>query len=442
MLFLRECKKAVFSVAYLILIAGMILMIWSQDAFDFRDRILEMPRPGQESYGTQLKEIPELIMPAALLSLYGEFMENRYTAYPIGFIKVVRLNDSKQKEIAGILEALSGEPAETLLKAAGEMEGNEGGRTVINGGELVPDGNGGFTIEVPGRGANNGDDPQGPISLKPDITYDLFKTYMDKADKLIGGGSSYDPADLKRFSRVPLTYEEALASYNLIVEKDGVTGAYARLFTDYLCLTLSVLPVILASAISLKDRKSGIKGILYTRQASSLRIVLTRYAAIVTVVMIPAILLAYVSNTSVWSAYKGITLDYLAPFKYTMGWILPSVMVSSALGLFLTELTNTPVAIAVQGFWWFVDMNLGVSEIEGGYSLFRLTPRHNSLQNTLVFIEGFGNLAANRLFFTGVALLLTAGTVIVYEKKRRGGLNGFAGKIRSNSSYRRSQSAA
>ena len=442
MLFLRECKKAVFSIAFLILIAGMILMIWSQGALNFQDSIFEIPQQGQESYGMQLKEIPENIMPAALLSLYGEFTENRYTAYPIGFIKVVRLDDSKQKEIAGILEALSGEPAETLLGTAGEMGTDESGMSVINGGELVPDGNGGFTIKVPERGANNGGDVEGPISLKPDINYDLFKTYMDKADKLIGGGSSYDPAKLKRFSRVPLTYEEALVSYNLIVEKDKVTGAYARLFTDYLCLTLSVLPVILASALSLKDRKSGIKGILYTRQASSAQIVLTRYAAIVTVVIIPALLLAYISNTSVWSAYKGIALDYFAPVKYTMGWILPSVMVSAALGLFLTELTNTPFAVAVQGFWWFVDMNLGVSEIEGGYSLFRLTPRHNSLQNTLVFIEGFGNLAANRLLFTGIALLLTAGTVLLYEKKRRGGLNGFAGKIRSNSSCRRSQSAA
>ncbi len=440
MLFLRECKKVAFSVAFLVLLAGMVLMTWSQDALSFQDRILERPQPGQESYGTQLKEIPENIMPEALLNLYGEFLENRYTAYPIGFIKVVRLNDSKQKEIAWILEALSGEPAETLLKAAVEMEGKESGMSVINGGELVPDGNGGFTVSAPEKGANNGDSSQGPISLKPDITYDLFKEYMDKADKLIGGGSSYDPTALKRFSRVSLTYEEALANYNLTVEKDNVTGAYARLFTDYLCITLSLLPVILAVSVSLKDKKSGIRGLLYTRQASSAQIVLTRYAAIITVVMLPALLLAYASNVTVWSAYRGIALDYLAPFKYTVGWILPSVMVSAALGLFLTELTGTPIAIALQGFWWFVDLNLGVSEIEGGYSLFRLTPRHNSLENTLIFIEGFENLAANRLLFTGMALIAIAGTVMVYERKRRGGLNGFAEKRCSNFIHSRSQS--
>ena len=118
-------------------------------------------------------------------------------------------------------------------------------------------------------------------------------------------------------------------------------------------------------------------------------------------------------------------LDYFAPLKYCFGWVLPSVMVSSAVGMLLTELTNTPIAIAVQGLWWFIDMNLGIQSIKGGYPLFSLSPRHNSLQLTQVFIENFSNLVANRLLFTGFALLLVVVTVLIYERKRRGKLNGY-----------------
>ena len=127
---------------------------------------------------------------------------------------------------------------------------------------------------------------------------------------------------------------------------------------------------------------------------------------------------------SAWSLYDGLQLDYFSPLKYDFGWILPSVMISAAVGLFFTELTNTAIGVAIQGLWWFIDLNMGIAEINGGYSLFRLSPRHNSLQNTETFIEHFHNLVANRLLFVGLALLFVTATIMIFEQKRRGRLNG------------------
>lgn len=95
----------------------------------------------------------------------------------------------------------------------------------------------------------------------------------------------------------------------------------------------------------------------------------------------------------------------------------------------MTELTNSPIAVAVQGAWWFVDINMGISEINGGYSLLRLTPRHNTLTHTQTLVDNFSSLVANRLLFTSIAMLLIAATVIIYEQKRRGLING-EGKIK------------
>ena len=141
--------------------------------------------------------------------------------------------------------------------------------------------------------------------------------------------------------------------------------------------------------------------------------------------MLPTIILAYISNISVWGQYSGMSLDYLAPLKYTIGWLMPSVMISAAIGMFFTELTGTPIAIAIQGLWWFIDINVGVSKLRGVHTLFELAPRHNALRNTQTFLDEFNTLAANRLIIVGAALLLVIATVIIYEQKRRGELSGY-----------------
>lgn len=428
MLFFHECKKVVFSITFLVLIAGVLLMTGGQGVLDFSGEKIEMPQPGQESYGIHTKEVPEVIMPAALTSLYAEFGNNTYTAYPIGFYKNVRLNDAQQRKMADVLCALTGIPAEELMKAYGEASKGGTHITFENGKEMTVQDEGSYKVTLPDNAASNRT-ALSPVTLKAGISYDEFKVYMQQADDLIGGGSNYSGIYLQSFGRVPVTYEEAVESYNLTKENDRFTGAYARLFSDYLVIVLSILPVFVAAAVCLKDKRTRMSELVHTKKASSARIILTRYLAIITAVMIPSVILSYLSSISTWRLYDGLVLDYLSPLKYDAGWILPSVMISTAVGMFLTELTNTPIVIFVQGLWWFIDINMGVQEIDGGYSLFRLAPRHNTLSGTQTFIDNFGNLAANRLLFTGLALVLAAATVLIYEQKRRGRLNGY-GKIK------------
>ena len=103
---------------------------------------------------------------------------------------------------------------------------------------------------------------------------------------------------------------------------------------------------------------------------------------------------------------------------------MPSVMVAAAVGMFFTELTGTPVAVAIQAIWWFVDINSSVARIDGKQVLFQLIPRHNSLGGTQIFLDNFQRLAANRVLCAGAALALVLMTVIIYGQKRRGKING------------------
>ena len=267
---------------------------------------------------------------------------------------------------------------------------------------------------------------------------------MKQADDLIGGGSNYSENNLLNYSYVAITYEEAVTNYNLIVNEDKFTGAYARLFCDYVGIILSILPVFIAVAICLKDKQAKMNNLIYARKISSFKLILSRYFAVVISVMLPTVILAYISNSTVWGQYSGMTLDYLAPLKYAFGWLMPSVMIAAAIGMFFTELTGTHIAIAIQALWWFIDLNAGVGRLRGVHTLFELTPRHNSLGNTQIFLDEFHTLVTNRLIIAGAALLLVAATVIIYEQKRRGKFSGYREIKRQGTSLanRKSKSAA
>lgn len=410
MLLGKEIRKTVLSLTFVAFIIALLVTTISQDVLNFSDEAIASPKQGAD-YGIQQKEVPELIMPAAFSSLCEEFAANEYIAYPIGFYKNVKLNDTDQEKMADIISTLSGVSVDDLLGKDDEVSETKG------------------DIEV---------------TLSDDISYEEFKVCMKQADDLIGGGSNYSENNLLNYSYVAVTYEEAIENYNLIASKDKFTGAYARMFCDFVGIILSIFPAFIAVAVCLKDRRAKMNELIYARKTSSFNLILTRYFSVIIAVMLPTIILAYISNSSVWGQYSGMSLDYLAPLKYTIGWLMPSVMISAAIGMFFTELTGTPIAIAIQGLWWFIDINIGVSKLRGVHTLFELAPRHNALGNTQTFLDEFNTLAANRLIMVGAALLLVIATVIIYEQKRRGELSGYE-KIKTHIASlanRKSKSAA
>ncbi len=429
MLFCKELKKAVLSISFAILLVVLIVLPVSQDIMNFGSDVIREPVQG-EDYGIHTKEIPEVIMPAALQKLVDEFSANNYIAYPIGFYKTVKLNEADREKMAQIIVAISNLSIEDLLGYTPNTQDEE--RIEINLGDTnsyTEQDDGSLVISKDNEKSENDKTTETEktveITLNPDITYEQFCEYMKEADKLIGGGSQYSESNLLNLCYVPITYEEAKDNYALVKDKDRFTGTYARYFCDYVGIVLSFLPVFIGVAICLKDNRAKMSSLIYARKTSSFKLVITRYIAIIVAVIIPTLILAYISNMTTWGNYEGFALDYFAPLKYVVGWLLPSVMISAAVGMFLTELTGTPIAIAVQGLWWFIDLNIGARNLSGGFSLWQLTPRHNTLGKAQVFIDSLGDLIANRLMFVGIALCLVFVTAIIYEQKRRGKLDGY-----------------
>ena len=413
MLFVKECKKVLFSLTFLVYFLTVLAMYFTQFHSDNREA-LERPVSGSNDYGMISKEIPEILMPAAVDSLVSEYLSGSFTAYPYGFIKYVRLTEKKKTQIAGIISEVSGITVQELNSFEGFEQGG-----------YIMDENGSFLYQEPVI-------PE--VNIPEDLTYEHFRELMQEADRIIGGGSKYsDDYIVGNFSRVPQTYEDALAEYEQFLNEDKITGAYARLYCDYLGIVMAVLPVFVAASLANLDKKSRMEQLAYSRQISSTKLIFTRFIALVAVMMIPVILTAVIANNMVSSLYPGYAMDHFAIFRYALFWLVPNIMTASAVGMLVTELSSGLFAIFVQGAWWFTSVFSSAGRLTGGIGKFTLDMRHNSLTGHDVFFAQWENIVFNRAFYTVISLLGIALTAFVYEQKRRGVFNGLALKINRQS---------
>jgi ABC-2 type transport system permease protein len=403
----KECKQMHKCTTYYIVIVCMVLFYTSQLG---GLEVMKKPVQGQEDYGIRHSKEESDIMNETAKILYREYSNNSYSAYPIGFYKNIRLNDKKKMKMSEIVSEVTGITKEELEQAIEQRVGN-------------------YNLF---DASNNNQTTIREITAAPGLTFEKFKDLMKKADKLLGGGSSYSETFLYSNAWVPMTYEDALEEYNDIIEYDQLTGAYARLFCDYMGVILTILPVFIAVTRVLRDRRARAREVIYAREASSFTIVLSRYLAMLLTILLPVILLGFISMLQCYyyGIRSGLDIDYFAYVNYILGWLLPGIMVSTSVGVFLTELTDTAIAILVQGIWWFISLLMGIATIDGGYG-WNLIPRHNELGNYTAYHDNFGILAVNRITYAAAAILLILLTVIVYEAKRKGKLD-IRGKIFSN----------
>ena len=408
-LFMKECSQTAKSLTYWLLVIIMVLFFASQmGQMDME----KAPEKGLEDYGVKPSKDKNIIMSATLGMLAGEYAEGRYTTYPIGFVKSVTLGKEEEAKVGEILKEATGLDKEEIEEKIDEFYENSGG--IITSRPVL--------------------DPLESLS------YGRFEEIMQEVDDMLGGGSSYALDSLGDNGSEPKTYEDAVKEYEELVQKDGYTGGYARLFSDYMVIILGILPVFLAVTRELRDRRANMQELIYVRRSSSMTIIASRYLSMVVMILIPVFALSIqpLASCVTYAKTAGISVDYLAFAKYIAGWLLPTVMVVTALGMLLTELTDTALAVLVQGAWWFVSIFMGAKTMDGGRYGWNLIPRHNTILNYSGYQEGFSQLLSNRILYASLAVIAVSVTAWIYSQKRKGRMN-IRGKISAN---RKSQSNA
>lgn len=415
----KECVQYLKSITYYIFLICLIGYFISQmGTFE----AVEKPKPGQEDYGLILTEDKNLIMQSALDELLREYDVNEYTTYPIGFYKSVVLDDEEQEQVKEILLHITGLTEQELKESYEENE-----KAVEEFYEQTMSEN---------RAIMGTELPTAAVTIKEGLSYKEFSGEMEKLDDLLGGGSNYSENNLK-YTGEPATYEQALAEYESLIKNDKVTNAYARLFCDYLGIMLAILPVFLAVTRALRDRKAQAEQVIFMAQAGSAKVVLSRYLAAVLVTVIPVILCS--CSTLMQAVYyaKSIKAEYdvLAFVKHIGFWLLPMILVSLSVGFFLTELTDSAIAILVQGAWWLVSIFMSTGNLVGNVG-WNLIPRFNTVGSYIIYQNMKEQLIKNRCFYTGIAVLLVLLTIFVYSKKRKGEFVSVGTMLRNRKSKR------
>ena len=443
-LYLKECKKIATSIIYYLFVA-LLVVSWYQNFFGvtkeeidwanggtapdytFDRPLLAEPTTQDDSYGNKAVEDPEKIMTGATDALLSEYEGNSYAAYPLGYYKAVSLNDLQQARVLKILCEITGLTPEQLENLPdGYFPAANGTIIHFNSADTEQSGNG-FSITM----SDDTDQPDKNDYTKtfiPQVSYDRFKELMAEMVTMIGENGSKYSMDMmiSYYGLTEMTYDDAMADYQQTVEKDEVTGGFARLFCDYMGQVLGLYPIFLIAAIWLKDKRSKMDELIYSRKVSSSKLVTVRYLASVTMLLLPVILLSFESLIPLigFTVDKGLSVDCFAFIKYILWWILPTVMIVTVIGTLLTLLTDAPIAILLQFAWWLVDR--GTTGLTGDTGLFTLMIRHNTLRGYEITQQSFGIIWVNRICLTVVSIVLIACSIWTLDKKRKGKINAAA----------------
>lgn len=438
-MFLKEMKKTVCSVVYLLFLALMIYN-WYENFYGVTEKeirkayesdssvystvtggaILAEPDPETGSYGTKSEENPEKIMCGGTDKLIIEYLNNSYATYPVSYYKEVILDEEEQEKILEIIQEITGLNEEQISNLPDDYFPRVNGNIIHmeSGAETEMD----IAADI-GEADVAAEAKDYTKHFISQVTYDRFKELMAEASDIIGPGSNYTRDNLLLYyGQVEMDYEEAVDEYHTTIYDDKVTIAFARLFCDYLSRTLGLYPVFLAVAMWMRDRRCRMQELINVKAIGTAKLIIVRYLALLAAVLIPVFLLSLESLVPLveFSVETGIEIDLFAFAKYILWWLLPTSMIVLALGMFLTILTRTPVAVIVQLVWWFMDSSF--TEVSGDTGLFTLMIRHNLLNGSELIRQDLGIIWMNRGIMAGVAVLLVLLSIVIYDMKRGGKL--------------------
>lgn len=152
---------------------------------------------------------------------------------------------------------------------------------------------------------------------------------------------------------------------------------------------------------------------------STWRLVGSRYLASLVTLLMPIFLMGIVLTIQIALHYQGYQIDYLAFFKMTGLWLLPTVMFSSAVGFLSDALFGNFLGFVVQIGWWLSTMMIGARQVAGNYG-WLLIPRHNSLHNVAYYEAHLPELLFNRLIYAALAIGFICLAVVLLNLQRGG----------------------
>ncbi len=267
------------------------------------------------------------------------------------------------------------------------------------------------------------------INIK--ASYEEYLKIVREVDKKLGKNTSYGDKYRKITLNRNMTYEEAVTEFNDVLNKDKLTSAYARLFADYMGITAAFFPIFLSAFILTRDKRSKMHELIYSRNIKSSIYVISKYIALVASTLLVYLALATHATIkfSIFAAQNKYIIDYLAFYKYTIIWILPTLMFTIAFGMFISLiLDNGILALPIQFVLWITSL----MPLKGDYNLGKILIRFNTVGSYNKYILWSKDIITNRIFYAVLSIGIVFITALLLSYKRGGGFGVFTKSKKDN----------
>lgn len=253
-----------------------------------------------------------------------------------------------------------------------------------------------------------------------------YEAFVEKIDKALGGNTVYNEESGFYHIIRNRTYNDDMKKYNSILEEDKITNAYARLFADYIGISIGFFTVFVTAFTLVKDKRYSVSELIYTTEISSYKYILGKYLGDI---LVTAFIVLLTAGHATWvfhhfSKITGDSISYLAFFKYSILWIFPTIMFVTSLSYVLQLIFNNGIVpIIVQFFYWRYSMTPLVSiEVQP----LKYYIRFNRIVPYSELKPFIANINLNRILITvfSVGLLLLA--IKLWDRKRGDINNGFS----------------
>ncbi|WP_026894690.1 ABC transporter permease [Clostridiisalibacter paucivorans] len=253
-------------------------------------------------------------------------------------------------------------------------------------------------------------------NLNTNIKYNEIERILDDLNNKMGGNTEFAKNERKYIYRKRLSYEDAEKRFGEIINKDKITNAYARYFSDYMGLTAGFYAIFIAAFLFSKRQRQKMDALINRDKTSIKTVILSKYIGVCICILLCYVLVATHATYRFYliSSNFNYTVDLFAFYKYIFIWVLPTVMFTIAIGMLLSIVLNRPIlTIIIQGILYGVS----VLPLKGDYGLSKFMIRFNVLGYYEDYIKWQPQIIRNRIFYTVLSIGIVIFTIYIWNKR-------------------------
>ena len=258
-------------------------------------------------------------------------------------------------------------------------------------------------------------------NLKLKVSYDEYLDILKNLDDNFGNETIYVNPEKCGLYNEKISNENAEKIYKDVMEKDKFTNAYGRIFADYMGITAGFFPVFISAFVFIKEQKQNDYEKKYKSKISFEKYIFAKYLGMCICIMGCYFVLAAYTTLSYlkFALDTNSVIDKMAIYKYTFSWIGPTVLFTTAFGMFMAGIFNNAVAaIVIQLILWLNS----IKDLSGEYNLMHFVIRFNTFGEYDKYLQFKTAIIENRIFYTIISFtVVLAGAYIWNNRFRRKG---------------------